>query len=188
MKRPDRGWTRAAMGSDMGDDHIMPTPDGPSSGRWVVGEGPLPPVQIIPRYAVEHPHLLQAEDYCYLLFTLAPWFHEPAKTGVIEVLGCLGAAFGFGSDDGGWGYDRGSTVMTAIFVVPGSARLSDVVERQTYEWPGAQGRPVDTSRHCHLVAQFHDTVFECIAEGIAWRTDDRSLTDTLIDLVGDLPA
>ena len=111
----------------------------------------------LPRADVPSPALLQTEDSAFLVF------RADTGTGVVEILGCLISKFGYPNDEALGGhplYSRGLSCY-GIFEVLDSPWIHQLHEQNRTTFPNS------SSGGRHYVFTFHDSTFECIADGLS---------------------
>ena len=135
------------------------------------------------------PHLLQAEHRAFVAFYLSDvdpawdgtWVNvvdsssdHPALIGIIEWLRCGGAVLGGLNDEARAGHPLWSKGLDRV----GYATAEVHNSRWIREWERANSvhphhSPATFQRLRHVLVLFHDSTFECVAEGyIAYRTRD----------------
>ena len=135
------------------------------------------------------PHLLQSERRTFLIFYLSdPWADwdgtsievidptspAPAPLGVVQWLSCGGAVLGGPNDEAYSGHRLWGQGLSEIGVY-GAAEVMDsewiaALEKQNRVHPNHRSDAFASYRH--FILGFHDSTFECVAEGFrAWKAE-----------------
>jgi hypothetical protein len=132
-----------------------------------------------PRFATEYPHVLHSEYHSFLLFCLDDSNPSRHRTGIVEWIKCESAILTDASEEtrSEWGMfnDPRSDDVVWMGKVVNSSWLEETRNRYLPKDP----------RH-HFVIPFHDTVFQCLAEGFKVRTDPRPLVEVLPNVAAEV--
>lgn len=121
----------------------------------------------LPEAAVSGPVLLQSDYHVFLTFNAvqiaSDHRREDAGTAVVEIQRCYVTKFGYPNDEALPGhplYQRGLSAYGA-FEVRNSRWIRVLTERNRVRFP-----ETGDSRQTHFIITFHDSSFECIADGL----------------------
>jgi hypothetical protein len=125
-----------------------------------------------PEAAVSGPVLVQTERSTFLTFNamrptdeMSPYggpYMEEAGFALVEFERCAITKFGYPNDDAWGGIPRTRELSYGIFEVHNSNWIRELDALNRHSFPNT---PDDTSSR-HFLLLFHDSSFECIADGI----------------------
>lgn len=120
-----------------------------------------------PEAAVSEPLLLQTDCDAFLTFSAVvkneKGLFEDAGIGVVEFHRCNLTKFGYPNDEALRGhplYQNGLDVGSRVFEVLYSSWIREITEQNRLCFPNTED-----SDQRHFIFTFHDSTFECIADG-----------------------
>jgi hypothetical protein len=126
---------------------------------------------IRPEAAVSGGMLVQTDQSTFLTFNamqpterMSPHggpYMENAGTALFEFQRCLLTRFGYPNDEARWGIPRFEKVSYGIYEVRNSTWIKEVIQMNRYRFPNTTDDYVSN----HYLFAFHDSTFECLANG-----------------------
>lgn len=130
------------------------------------------------------PRLVATEHCLWLLYHLEEIEEKPYSTAIVTFQNCLNHKFGFPNDEVLHGhplYKKGLRPYAAFEINNSSWRRS-IIEMNTVH-PRHSSALFDEYKH--YTFSFHDSVFECLAEGFTIEIANISLNEALLQVVKD---
>jgi hypothetical protein len=130
---------------------------------------------VVPEAAVSGAVLFQTEASAHLVFN--------ASAGNARVLvtfeRCILTRFGHPNDEARWGIPRFRGTTYGIYRVEHSSWIAEVVRLNRHRFPTTG----DDYVKLHYLFAFHDSTFECLADGMKLEVTSRTLAEIARDLV-----
>jgi hypothetical protein len=120
-----------------------------------------------PNAGSAEPLLVQSESATLLFFSLheskEDWAGEtPGQVAVARFEGCLLTKFGYPNDEA-----LSGVTLYAFSEVLGSGWAADLQKRQEADRDRMTGQKYEVPLKRHFVVSFHDSTFECLADGVS---------------------
>lgn len=125
-----------------------------------------------PEAAVSGAVCLQTEEKAILTFNAmraTDWptpyggfYKEGAGTAIVEFTRCLVTRFGYPNDEARWGIPFYEEASYGIYEVLNSSWIKEIVRLNRYSFPTTSDGYVAK----HYLFAFHDSTFECLADGL----------------------
>ena len=110
-----------------------------------------------PEAGVSGAVLLQTEENAHLLFNASD-----GGLAIVQFTRCLLTRFGYPNDEARWGIPRYARTSYGIYEVESSTWIEEVVRLNRLRFPNTRDDYVKK----HYLFAFHDSTFECLADGV----------------------
>ncbi len=130
-------------------------------------------IGVTPEAAVSGPVVLQTDYNVILTFNAMKekpdGYREDAGTAIVEFKRCIITKFGYPNDEARWGHPLGDKGLGAygVYEIMNSTWIRQLTDFNRIRFPNT---PDSDQRH--FMFTFHDSTFECIADGMEVRVSD----------------
>ena len=128
---------------------------------------------VVPEAAVSGAVLFQTEESAHLVFNASA-----GGRALVTFERCILTRFGHPNDEARWGIPRFHGTTYGIYRIEHSSWIAEVVRLNRYRFPTTR----DDYVKLHYVFAFHDSTFECLADGMKLDTTNRTLAEIARDL------